>query len=209
MSSIWNFLLDSVQTPCLLTGLLFYPVKRGKKGVLPVSWVCFLLSLSLSSQRQKRTCGRALGQVKFLDSAAKCISGQGISCLAPIPGLPSEVSLVFPPISILSALQAGGGTSLPIQDSLQEGRGSESSLLKVCKPGSSYWSFSERSFHSSHPMGAGSLHLHLPVFPFPLPFFPLHLLPLAISSPLVLGTPLEQVDLVFWFSVFTPLKYEI
>lgn len=141
-----------------------------KAGRVEGSWVCFLLSLSLSSQRQKRTCGRALGQVKFLDSAAKCISGQGISCLAPIPGLPSEVSLVFPPICILSALQAGGGTSLPIQDSLQEGGGSEPSLLKVCKPGSSYWSFSERSFHSTPPSYGGRLPPPPPSsLPFPSP----------------------------------------
>lgn len=116
-------------------GVAFYPVKRGERGVLPVSWVCFPLSLSLSSQKQKRTRGKALDQAKFLDSAAKCISGQGTSCLAPIPEFPSEVSLVFPPISILSALQAGGGTSLPTGDSLQEGRGSEPSLLEDSKPG--------------------------------------------------------------------------
>lgn len=46
-------------------GVAFYGVKGGERGVLHFSLVCFPPSLSLSSQKQKRTRGKALGQAKF------------------------------------------------------------------------------------------------------------------------------------------------
>ena len=157
----------------------------------------------------EKTRGKALGQVKFLDSAARCISGRGISCLAPIPGLPSEALSSLPSPSSQPSRQ-GEGPLCPF--------GTPRNKAEVVNP--PCWkspnqahptgpSVSGPSVPYPQPMGAGSLHLHLPVCPFPLPFFPLHLLPLTISSPLVLGTPLEQVDTIFCFPVFTPLQYEI
>lgn len=51
--------------PLSPNGVAFYRVTGGERGVLRVSLVCFLPSLSWSSEKQKRTRSEVLGQAEF------------------------------------------------------------------------------------------------------------------------------------------------
>lgn len=139
-------------TPLSPHGVAFYKVRGGERGVLHVSWVCFPPSLSLSSQKQKRTCGEALGQAKFLNSVAKHIfQARALLSLPPSPASPPRLALssLPSPSSQRSRQCQGPPSTHPFLDSLQEAWEVVGSLCQCLvmlgsfKPDSSYWSFSE------------------------------------------------------------------
>lgn len=129
------------------SGVAFYRVRGGERGDLPASLVCFPPSLSLSSHKQKRTRGKALGQQNSRFCGQTHLSGQGASlALPPPPAVPSEVSPVFLPILVPSALR-GSGRDLPAPRPAW-------TLQKLCVVGSSLCQglVTSRSSHHACPL---------------------------------------------------------
>lgn len=175
-NSVLDLFLCSLK-PCP-HGVAFYSIKGGERGVVHVLWACFHPCLSLPSQKQERTCAKALGEAEVLDSAS--FGPEPFSfCPHPEVSLPSEVSLVFSPTWILSGLQAEVGPFLHSAhpDSLQGGGVVLSPCQCLMMLGSLQTSLipfdPPLRFRIPILLWAGSLHLHPPIFLSSLPFLSL------------------------------------